>query len=59
MCSKVICRNCNKPTWSGCGEHIEEALAGVALEDRCSCTQPNNDPPSGTIAVSDYCLSVM
>jgi hypothetical protein len=38
MCSKVICRNCIKPTWSGCGEHIEEALAGVALEDRCTCT---------------------
>jgi len=37
MCSKVICRKCNKPTWSGCGEHIEEALVGVALEDRCSC----------------------
>ena len=38
MCSKVMCRNCNKPTWSGCGEHIEEALVGVALEDRCTCT---------------------
>jgi hypothetical protein len=39
MCSKVMCRKCNKPTWSGCGEHIEEALVGVALEDRCSCNQ--------------------
>ena len=35
MCSKVICRQCKKPTWSGCGEHIEEALAGIALADRC------------------------
>jgi len=32
-----MCSNCNKPTWSGCGEHIEEALLGVALEDRCTC----------------------
>ena len=35
MCSKVICRQCKKPTWSGCGEHIEEALAGIAKKDRC------------------------
>ena len=35
MCSKVICRKCKKPTWSGCGEHIEEALHGVAIADRC------------------------
>ena len=35
MCSKVICRQCNKPTWSGCGEHIEDALAGIAVSDRC------------------------
>jgi len=37
MCSKVECKKCGKPTWQGCGEHIEEALVGVALEDRCSC----------------------
>lgn len=35
MCSKVICRQCGKPTWSGCGEHIEQALAGVPKSDRC------------------------
>lgn len=37
MCSRVTCRSCNKPTWSGCGNHIEEALAGVAKKDRCQC----------------------
>lgn len=35
MCSKVTCNKCGKPTWSGCGEHIEFALAGVAKADRC------------------------
>jgi hypothetical protein len=35
MCSLVICNQCKKPTWSGCGEHIEQALDGVAKEDRC------------------------
>ena len=35
MCSKVICKKCKKPTWSGCGQHIEEALHGIAVADRC------------------------
>jgi hypothetical protein len=35
MCSRTICRKCGKPTWSGCGNHIEQALKGVAKKDRC------------------------
>ena len=42
MCSKVMCNKCQKPTWSGCGEHIEQALVGVALKDRCQGHE--NDP---------------
>ena len=37
MCEKVACRKCNKPTWAGCGEHVELALAGIAIADRCAC----------------------
>lgn len=37
MCARVTCFKCGKPTWDGCGQHIEEALAGVAEEDRCNC----------------------
>jgi hypothetical protein len=36
MCSKVICKSCKKPTWSGCGEHVEEALAGIPISERCA-----------------------
>ena len=35
MCSLVMCNQCKKPTWSGCGEHVEQALAGIVEEDRC------------------------
>lgn len=35
MCSPVPCNACGKTTWEGCGEHIEQALAGVAEADRC------------------------
>lgn len=37
MCKKVTCNRCGKPTWQGCGDHIEEALADVAVADRCAC----------------------
>ncbi|CAB4626154.1 unannotated protein [freshwater metagenome] len=37
MCKKVTCNDCGKPTWEGCGQHVEEALADVALADRCTC----------------------
>jgi hypothetical protein len=38
MCHRTTCRTCNKPTWAGCGNHIEQALAGVPKSQRCSCT---------------------
>ena len=37
MCVRVTCASCNKPTWEGCGDHIEVALEGVAQTDRCQC----------------------
>ncbi|MBS2028124.1 MAG: hypothetical protein JST54_09495 [Deltaproteobacteria bacterium] len=39
MCSRVTCRTCGKPTWAGCGRHIEQALAGVPKEKRCTCNE--------------------
>ncbi len=42
MCSRTTCRKCGKPSWSGCGQHIEIALKGVAKQDRCQCHA--NDP---------------
>jgi hypothetical protein len=37
MCARITCDHCGKPTWAGCGQHVDEALAGVAQADRCSC----------------------
>lgn len=37
MCQKVVCPKCKKFTWSGCGKHIEQALAGVPMDQRCTC----------------------
>ncbi|HEX3610518.1 MAG TPA: hypothetical protein VHU88_02415 [Sporichthyaceae bacterium] len=43
MCHAVQCRTCGKIGWTGCGEHIEEALAGVPDEQRC----PGHNPVPG------------
>ena len=37
MCKKVTCDTCPKPTWQGCGEHIEDALKDVPTSERCTC----------------------
>jgi len=42
MCSQVTCRKCGKPTWTGCGQHIEQALKGIPKSKRCQGHQ--NDP---------------
>lgn len=35
MCRAVTCRTCGKPTWAGCGEHVEQVLGSVPLDERC------------------------
>ena len=39
MCRTVTCRKCNKPTWAGCGMHVEQALSGVPKDQRCKCRE--------------------
>lgn len=38
MCRRVECRTCGKPTYAGCGQHVEQVLAGVPKSLRCHCT---------------------
>jgi hypothetical protein len=37
MCRRKTCRSCGKPTWAGCGAHVEQVLADVPEAERCSC----------------------
>ncbi len=39
MCHRVKCRKCSKPTWAGCGMHVEDALRGVPKAERCQCRE--------------------
>jgi hypothetical protein len=55
MCHQITCATCHKPTWEGCGEHIEYALKGVPLDQRCTCPRdqvkaaPNTKSPPNRI----------
>lgn len=50
MCMQVSCPKCGKPTWAGCGMHIEQALANVPKDKRCKCpkVEAAPTPESGT-----------
>ena len=50
MCMKVDCSKCEKPTWKGCGKHIEEALKDVPEDERCKCPR---DPPAVAAATTE------
>jgi len=38
---KTTCETCGKPTWKGCGNHIEQALKDVPVDERCKCKEKN------------------
>jgi hypothetical protein len=37
MCRAVTCRKCGKPSWKGCGAHVEQVLGDVLPVERCQC----------------------
>lgn len=37
MCRRVSCAACGKPTYAGCGAHVEQVLATVPPAERCRC----------------------
>ena len=43
MCAEVTCKQCGRPSWKGCGQHVEQVLGHVAREDRCQCHRSHGD----------------
>jgi hypothetical protein len=37
MCRRVDCRKCGRPTFAGCGMHVEQVLGNVPPAQRCRC----------------------
>ena len=39
MCTRVRCSKCGRPTYSGCGQHVEQVLGDVPVSQRCRCRE--------------------
>lgn len=48
MCMKATCEKCGKPTWKGCGQHIEQALKDVPVGERCKCPRGQSGQSGST-----------
>ncbi len=39
MCTRVTCPQCDRPSFVGCGRHVEQVLGDVPPEQRCRCRE--------------------
>jgi hypothetical protein len=39
MCTRVSCSDCGKPSYVGCGRHVEQVLGNVPKAERCRCRE--------------------
>jgi len=39
MCRRIECSKCGRPTYAGCGMHIEQVLGNVLPDQRCRCRE--------------------
>ena len=46
MCRRVDCSKCGRPTYAGCGAHIEQVLGDVPTAARCRCREERAKSPS-------------
>ncbi len=49
MCRRVTCNHCGKPTFAGCGAHIEQVLGDVPPAARCKCNEPADSSGSAPV----------
>jgi hypothetical protein len=50
MCRRVTCSRCDKPTFAGCGAHVEQVLGDVPQGERCRCAELK---ASGELSAAD------
>jgi len=43
MCRRIQCGECNKPSYAGCGAHVEQVLADVPRDQRCGCREAKRE----------------
>jgi len=43
MCTRVTCEHCGKPSYAGCGLHVEQVLRDVPVDARCKCRESRQE----------------
>jgi hypothetical protein len=49
MCQRVNCPKCGRPTYAGCGRHVEQVLGDVAADARCACREEKAGSESSSL----------
>jgi hypothetical protein len=49
MCQRVKCPSCGKPSFVGCGRHVEQVLGDVPPAERCHCREESKDAPKASL----------
>lgn len=47
MCQRVRCSSCGKPSFVGCGRHVEQVLGDVPRDERCKCGECEDTESTG------------
>ena len=48
MCRRVECSKCGRPTFAGCGAHVEQVLRDVPPAERCRCHEKSVSKADGS-----------
>ncbi len=49
MCTRITCSDCGKPSYAGCGRHVEQVLGNVPKAERCQCRDSAKAEPSRSL----------
>jgi hypothetical protein len=49
MCRRISCSKCGKPSWAGCGAHVEQVLGHIPRSERCQCREAASQSRSSDV----------
>lgn len=50
MCRRIRCMRCGKPSYEGCGAHIEQVLGDVPKDQRCQCEDDDDEDDANVLS---------
>jgi hypothetical protein len=48
MCQRITCSKCGRPSFTGCGMHVESVLKDVPKDQRCKCREQTQSQSSSS-----------